>query len=44
MLKTVATKQITQEIKSNLHPTITNTNKWDLLKSIIKNAAVSQVG
>ena len=33
-----------QELKSNLHPETTNTNKWDLLKSIIKNAVESQVG
>ena len=37
-------EQIIQEIKSNLHPETTITNKWDLLKSIIKNPAESQVG
>ena len=37
-------EQIIQEIKSNLHPETTITNKWDLLKFIIKNAAESQVG
>ena len=36
-------EQIIQEIKSNLHPETTITHMWDLLKSIIKNAAESQV-
>ena len=37
-------EQIMQEIKSNLHPETTITSKWDLLKSITKNPAESQVG
>ena len=37
-------EQVIQDIKSNLNPETTNTNKWDLLKSIIKNPAESQVG
>ena len=37
-------EQIIQETRSNLHPETTFTHKWDLLKSIIKNAAESQVG
>ena len=37
-------EQIIQEIKSNLHPETIFTHKWDLLKSIINNAADSQVG
>ena len=37
-------EKIIQEIKSNLHPETTVTRKCDLLKSIIKNAAESQVG
>ena len=37
-------EQIKREIKSNLHSETTITQKCDLLKSIIKNAAESQVG
>ena len=37
-------EQIIQEIKSNLHLETTITNKWNLSKSMIKNAAESQEG
>ena len=37
-------EQIIQEIKNKLHAETTITNKWDLLKSIIKSAAESKVG
>ena len=36
-------EQIIEKLKSNLLPETTNTNKWDLLILIIKNAAESQV-
>ena len=37
-------EQIIQEMKCNLYPEITVTNKWDLLKYIIKNAAECKFG
>ena len=37
-------EQIIQEIKNKLHAETTITNKWDLLKSIVKSAAESKVG
>ena len=37
-------EQIKREIKSNLHSETAITQKWDLLKSTIKNALEFQVG